>query len=331
MTTTTDSLVASLEASLPTTLTLQKLSLALAQGVMAAYDAYNNGSNNTPVLPGYKMLTPIYVWESDPNISPFAKLAEADAAARTKKQAAAYCSPPPTTGEPSFGKQLFGFSAVANDQSHNIVVLRGTVTLEEAGYDMLGWDHNTPCLLPSSGAGTQHPYGNVNSALYDFYTRNDAGLVTSLAASFQAAVRAIAQANPNAPWYVAAHSLGGPLATLGALDAYLSGSYTGSSKQPVVITFGGLHLGDQAFATAYQAELPLGLRFANLCDFVPSMVSLAPNTPTDPYVHVGIPATFVWQTWDDWGNHSMECIYLQMVQSLTYWDLLKFGPRTYPQ
>lgn len=331
MTTTTDSLLAPLEASLPATLTLQQLTLALAQGVMAAYDAYNNGSNNTPVLPGYKIIAPIYAWESDPNINPFARMIEADAAARTKKQAAAYCAPPPTTGEPSFGRQLFGFSAVANDQSHNIVVLRGTVTLEEAGYDMLGWDHNVPCLLPSGKAGPQQAYGNVNSALYNFYTRNDADLVTSLAASFQAAVRAVAQANPDAPWYVAAHSLGGPLATLGALDAHLSGSYTGSSKQPVLVTFGGLHLGDQAFATAYEAELPLGLRFANLCDFVPSMVSLAPNTPTDPYVHVGLPATFVWQTWDDWGNHSMECIYLQMMQNLTYWNLLKFGARTYPQ
>jgi len=98
----------------------------------------------------------------------------------------------------------------------------------------------------------------------------------------------------------------------------------------VVVTFGGLHLGDQNFATTYQAKLPLGLRFANLCDFVPSMVALAPDTPDDPYVHVGLPATFVWQTWDDWRNHSMECIYLQMAQT-QHWNLIQFGDRTYPQ
>ena len=179
MTTTTTPLLAPLEAALPPGLTLQQMALALAQGVMAAYDAYNNGSNNTPVLPGYQSITPIYAWETDPNINPFSGLVEADVAARTKKQAAAYCSPPPTTGEPSFGRQLFGFSAVAADNSHNIVVLRGTVTLEEAGYDMLGWDHNVPCLLPSSGGNPQQTFGTVNSDLYDFYTHSDAGLVTS--------------------------------------------------------------------------------------------------------------------------------------------------------
>jgi hypothetical protein len=28
---------------------------------------------------------------------------------------------------------------VANDLSHNIVILRGTVTAEEAAYDLTGW------------------------------------------------------------------------------------------------------------------------------------------------------------------------------------------------
>lgn len=332
MTTTTTALLAPIEAALPPGITLQPLVLALAQGVMAAYDAYNNGSNNTPELAGYQRFTPIYAWETDPNINPFASLLATNAAARAKRQTAAYCAPPPATGEPSCGRQLFGFSAVANDRSHNIVVLRGTVTLEEAGYDLLGWDHNTPCLLPSKTPRAQQAaYGCVNADLYNFYVGSDDGLVTSLATSFQAAVQAVAQVNPDVPWFVAAHSLGGPLATLGALDAYLSGCYTNSTRPPVVVTFGGLHLGDQNFATTYQAALPLGLRFANLCDFVPSMVSLAPDTPDDPYVHVGTPATFVWQTWDDWGNHSMECIYLQMVQDPKKWALIQYGERSYPQ
>ena len=44
---------------------------------------------------------------------------------------------------------------------------------------------------------------------------------------------------------------------------------------------------------------------------------------------VGTEATFVWQTWDDWGNHSLAKIYLPMVQS--YWNVIKWGPRNYPQ
>jgi len=40
------------------------------------------------------------------------------------------------------------------------------------------------------------------------------------------------------------------------------------------------------------------------------MVSLEPVTLSDPYVHVGVEGTFVWQTWDDWGNHSLANIYI---------------------
>jgi hypothetical protein len=78
---------------------------------------------------------------------------------QTGRQPAAYASgaggsPPPCVGPtpvgtPKKGYQLFGFTGVADDNSHNILVLRGTVTLEEAGYDLLGWGTNTACLLPS--------------------------------------------------------------------------------------------------------------------------------------------------------------------------------------
>jgi hypothetical protein len=37
----------------------------------------------------------------------------------------------------------------------------------------------------------------------------------------------------------------------------------------------------------------------------------------------------VWQTWDDWGNHSLATIYLPVVQN--YWNVIEWGPRTYPQ
>ena len=74
------------------------------------------------------------------------------------------------------------------------------------------------------------------------------------------------------------------------------------SQSPLVFTFGSLHVGDQSFATAYNSNVPHTYRIANLCDFVPTMVSLEPVTPSDPYVHVGLPGTFVWQTWDDWAT-----------------------------
>lgn len=259
----------------------------LANGVMAAYDAYSKGT--TPSLNGYTYVAPINVHELT-------------------------------------GYQLLGFAAYANNLSHNIIILRGTVTAEEADYDLQGWGLNTPCSLPSSG-NPKANYGNVKKDLYDFYTGTNFGTVTSLASSFNTAVKKVAQANPGKPWFVAAHSLGGALATLGALDAVVSNSY-GSTAKPTLVTFGSLHLGDQSFANKFNSILPSTLRFANLSDFVPSLVSLLPGSP-NPYVHVGLEATFIWEKWDNWANHSMQFTYLPTLQN--YSSVIKVGPRQYPQ
>ena len=326
-----------LAAALPANMSLQEAAIRLANGVCAAYAAYNNGNNLPPTLPGYSSFQTIWVHEFDPNVFPVtearAKVAAA-AAGETRvpvaREPAAYAadgSPPTCTGPlpigtPSEGYQLFGFTATANDNSHNIFVLRGTVTMEEAGYDLFGWGTNTPCLLPSQG-GNPQSYGMVNEDLYDFYAWGDG--FTPLAVSCLNAI----QAQPsNLPWIMGSHSLGGAMLSLAAFDAMASGALT---KVPFVMTFGSLHVGDGTFAQDYMTNLPASYRVANLCDFVPSMVSLEPVIPQDPYVHVGIPGTFVWQTWDDWGNHSLANIYLPMVEYTPWWNLIKWGPRHYPQ
>lgn len=261
----------------------------LANAVMAAYTAYAKGT--TPALTNYTYVASIYATES---LIP----------------------------------TLLGFAACANDLSHNIIALRGTVTDEEVAYDLYGWDTNTPCLLPSASS-VQQKYGNVKEDLYDFYTGTNGGTVTSLAASFNAAVQKLAQVNPNKPWFVTAHSLGGALATLGALDAAVSKSYGNGTIAPILVTFGSLHLGDQSFATAFKTRVPAGYRFANLSDFVPSLVSLEPYKSTDPYVHVGMECTFIWEKWDNWANHSMQFTYLPTVSH--HFSVIQYGPRNYPQ
>jgi hypothetical protein len=292
----------------------------LANAVLEAYNAYDNSTK--PSLPGYHYVASIWVQETAEDAETTAGAARPEATAATPGTEAAR----PEGGISWQGNTLFGFAAHADDLSHNIIVLRGTVTAEETGYDLYGWGTNTACKLPSSNP-TQK-YGNVKQDLYDFYTGTDY-VYTSLAASFNAAVRKVAQANPDKLWIVASHSLGGALATLGALDAYVSGSYTGSSRTPWLVTFGSLHLGDQLFATAFKQQVPVAFRFANLSDFVPSLVSLEPGTPTDPYVHVGLECTSVWQKWDNWANHSMEFTYLPTVRD--YFSVIQLGPRKYPQ
>ena len=66
-----------------------------------------------------------------------------------------------------------------------------------------------------------------------------------------------------------------------------------SSRSGRPLRAGSLHVGDQSFASVYGPLVPASVRVANLCDFVPSLVSLEPVTPTDPYVHVGTEAAFV--------------------------------------
>jgi hypothetical protein len=319
----------------------------LANGVCAAYAAYNNGNNLPPSLPGYNSFQVIQVYEFDPNVFPWsltaagkkvAAAAAAKAGPPVARQPAAYATragapPAPCTGPtpigtpPSMAYQLFGFTATANDNSHNIFVLRGTVTMEEAYYDLSGWGDNTQCLLPTRGSNP-HSYGMVNSSLYNFYTQDDFGLKNSLAYSCKRAIQATSAQAPNLPWFMGSHSLGGAMLSLAALDAMSDGTLT---TVPFVMTFGSLHVGDATFASNYMTNLPTSYRVANLCDFVPSMVSLEPVILSDPYVHVGIEGTFVWQTWDDWGNHSLANIYMPMVQSQSNWNLIKWGPRHYPQ
>jgi len=334
--------LSAIEAILPSGMTLQDLAVLLAGGVCQAYAAYNNGSNNTPSLPGYGSINEIYVYEAAPNLDPFAVAgaglkakSAASAPQNVRRVPAAYagvagaanaCSTA-NPGTPSKGNQLFGFTAAANDNSHNILVLRGTVTMEEATYDLLGWAYKLLCFLPPNSQN-QKSYGSVNLGLYTFFAFGGDSQ-PSLAASSLSAIQATAQANPNknAPWFIGAHSLGGAMASLAALNAVVSGVL--NPNNTAIVTYGSLHVGDQSWADAYGPQVPLSLRVANLCDFVPSMVSLEPETPTDPYIHVGYPGTFTWQTWDDWGNHSLANIYQPIVQS--YWSLIQWGPQQYPQ
>lgn len=266
--------------------------LNLANAVMAAYDAY---PCSDPSMSGYNSVQTIWAPEtfSDPK-------------------------------NPCYPYIEMGFAATAADNSHSIVALRGTVSAEEAAYDLYGWGTNTACMLPTSNPTTN--YGNVKEDLFQFYQGTDY-IYTSLAQSFTSAVSAVANALPNTPIYVTSHSLGGALSTLGILDAYAGGN--NGSCIMATVTFGSLHVGDQSFVTAYNKAIPITLRCANLSDFVPSLVGLEPGPPpVDPYVHVGLPVTFTWQKWDDWANHSMQDTYLATIQS--YFNVLYFGNHQYP-
>src|ERR1043165_2811509 len=110
----------------------------LANAILEAYSAYSNDS--TPSLPGYHYVASIWVQESgeDTDATVGAEYQAETAAATVEIKAAQ----PEGVLPPWQGNTLFGFAAYADDLSHNIIVLRGTVTDEEAGYDLYGWGTN---------------------------------------------------------------------------------------------------------------------------------------------------------------------------------------------
>jgi len=217
-----------------------------------------------------------------------------------------------------FGKAYsvnWGFAA--SNGSVNIVVLRGTeaASTNEVMDDIDSWGVNTDCILTPSTTN----YGQVNQSLFQLYTQSAKG-VESLTSSV---ISAVSQFDRSLPLFVSAHSLGGPMATFAALDIDSNAAYTGSIT---LYTFASLHVGVQSFATAFNGTSIETFRIANLCDFVPSLVGLSADDPS--YVHVGLPCTFVWQTWGDWGNHSMANIYQPTVNN--HWDVIQTGDLQYP-
>jgi predicted lipase len=223
-------------------------------------------------------------------------------------------------------KVFFGFTATGSYMpampSTNIVALRGTQSDDEALEDM-DWSF-TPCILPNDG-GSQ--YGQAGAGVYNFYAGTDYGTVHSLSHSFKSAVSNLDGSITD--WYIAGHSLGGAAATLGALDSVVSGSYNNGDVRPKLYTYGSLHVGDADFVASFPEQgVNEVYRVANLADWVPALTGLD-GGDTPGYVHVGLECTFLWQKWGDWDNHSLQYTYLKTLKD--YPEVIKFGPRQYPQ
>ena len=287
------------------------MAIILGQGVMQAYNyfqAWLNDKSYKITLGQYKILDIISVFE---------------AAEESEVSRSAADAPGDAAGGPAlFSEVPIGFTAYGSYNGappySNLVILRGTQTDEEAFYDM-DWTFK-PCILN----GTQ--YGNASTGVYNFYTKGDV-ITNSLERNVMLAVQKLARTASYPDWYYAAHSLGGGLITLAALDAVVSKWYGLRTPTTTVYTFASLHVGDAGFASAFAKAIPEAYRIANLADWVPALVGLEADVPG--YVHVGLPVTFLWQKDADWANHSMKDTYLNAITN--YASVLQCGPRKYPQ
>jgi len=296
-----------------------QMATILGEGVLQAYNYYQAWANSQSYqikLGKYAIVDIISVFEtfgaSDVAKTRVPALETHISAPKTGADA------PEVLSEVPIGFTAYG-SYSGNPPYSDLVILRGTQTSEEGFYDM-DWSMK-PCILN----GRQ--YGRAATGVYNFYTKTGP-FTNSLEQNMKIAVDRLAKRSYYPRWYFAGHSLGGALITLSALDAVANNWFNAQTLPATTMyTYGSLHVGDQAFATAFTKVVPDAYRVANLADWVPSLVGL--EADVQGYVHVGLPVTFLWQKDGDWANHNMKDTYLRTLTDFS--RVLQCGERLYPQ
>lgn len=204
---------------------------------------------------------------------------------------------------------LFGFAA--SGPSFNCIVLRGTRTAEEVVVDLTGVQIDVPLIWKLQLAKVHLGFLILFAFLYE---------------QIQAAARALGSAQP---LLFSGHSLGSALATLGALDVerqVFAGG--GASGQVQLYDFASPRVGDPVFQGAYDAVLPGTFRVVNLADVVPVLppTSITVAGVTYRYAHVGQEWSYLWQTGNVEGNHSLSFNYEPALLQQVETD----APRTFP-
>jgi triacylglycerol lipase len=197
---------------------------------------------------------------------------------------------------------LFGFAA--SGPNFNCIVLRGTRTAEEVVVDLTGVQVDVPLIWKLQLAKVHLGFLIMFAFLYE---------------QIQAAAQALGSSKP---LFFSGHSLGSALATLGALDVDLQVfAGGGASGQVQLYDFASPRVGDPIFQGAYDAALPGTFRVVNLADVVPLLppTSITVAGVTYLYAHVGQEWSYLWQTGNVEGNHSLSFDYepalLQQVET----------------
>jgi triacylglycerol lipase len=155
------------------------------------------------------------------------------------------------------------------------------------------------------------------------------GLPARLRLLYEQVLAAAKAFNSSYPLYVTGHSLGHALAVFAALTADLQVySLGGLSGQVQMYSFAGPRVGDPAFSGAYDALLPASFRVVNLSDVVPVV---PPSSIFGyQYSHVGQEWSYLFQTGEVAGNHSLLDNYIPTVAPTTGSPVETNAPRTYP-
>lgn len=197
----------------------------------------------------------------------------------------------------------FGF--VLTSDQNSLILLRGTQRLNE-------WIANLSALQDA-----YHSYQDgIALAPGVEYGQVHLGFAGVYRDAFHASLIDMArQLDPSLPCYVSGHSLGGALATMGALDLALH--IPEMRPQLQLYTYASPRVGDPVFANTHSQLIPNSYRIVNLGDTVP----LVPPTKLGfDYAHVGHVWSFLSQNGDLLPNHSIEVYRNAINQELEMQD-----------
>jgi hypothetical protein len=182
----------------------------------------------------------------------------ADAGAKAQYDAVGY------SAEPWIVSDEIDAVLVGKTVSELIVAFRGTLPPAWNLPSVLDWLNDIILAEPATNANLP---GKVHS-----------GFLRTTLTLMDQTVAAIKSLDPSGslPIYITGHSKGGGVAPIAAL--YLQRVH--HIKAANVVTFAGPKPGDEAFASAYNAEFPQDLRYENYLDLVPLMA------PSDTFINL---------------------------------------------
>ncbi|MEL6525455.1 MAG: lipase family protein [Chloroflexota bacterium] len=152
----------------------------------------------------------------------------------------------------AFSQVLMGYVLRAKDDSHGVVVLRGTMNMQE-------WLNNLNYrLVPFDFLNAD--YGEIHNGFRDIYK--------GLRGQIREQVEAF---DTDTPLYFVGHSLGAAVAQLAALDVVIRQPERSAEVQ--VYGFAPPRVGNNAYATAYNERIETSYRVINVCDVVPFLPS----------------------------------------------------------
>jgi len=186
----------------------------------------------------------------------------------------------------SFSNLLMGYALRAKDDSHGIIVIRGTVSSDE-------WFNNLNYqLVPFHPLNIE--YGRVHNGIRDVY-KGLRGRYRQLVDEF----------DTDMPLYLVGHSLGAAISQLAALDIAIKSPERRAQMR--VYAYAAPRAGDPMFAEVYDRLVATSYRIVNICDAIPYVpfeeLGAVFKRVIHPYAHTKGELAFVHQAGNPIANH----------------------------